>query len=72
MRFNCGKTSEQKASEKWEAKKQWHRKFAWWPTRVGPYDCRWLENVERKGTFVCGYDDARWEYEYRALETYHC
>jgi hypothetical protein len=72
MRLNCGPT----AREKNEAKKQWHLVFAWLPKRVGPRDCRWLELVERKGTWhrpppiglaVSGW----WTWEYRAFEGAH-
>lgn len=44
MKFDCGLTS----YEKYEARKQWHRWFAYRPVRIGTHDCRWLETVERK------------------------
>ncbi len=42
----------------------WHIWFAWTPTMVGPQNCRWLEFIERKGTFqVVGFDFwYSWEY----------
>lgn len=49
MKFNCGST---KAAEKRERWLNWHRVFAWWPTRVGDNDCRWLECIERKYDWV--------------------
>ncbi len=64
MKFDCGPTPK----ERHEAKKQWHRLFAWWPTRVGHRDCRWLEFIQRRGTYHCGYGymGSWWEWEYRA------
>lgn len=64
MKFNCGPTSK----EKHEAKKQWHRHFLWWPTRIASGDCRWLETVERKGEWFPRYYSSCWEWEYRSLE----
>lgn len=29
-------------------RRQWHKVFAWWPRRVGPNDCRWLEYIQRR------------------------
>lgn len=46
MRFNCGLSWE----ERYQAKQQWHRWFAWRPVRIAAGDCRWLEWVERKLT----------------------
>lgn len=53
MKFNCGPTpAERRASIAAEAERlyvawsQWHPNFAWWPTRVGSNDCRWLETIE--------------------------
>jgi hypothetical protein len=70
MRFNCGPT----AFEKFLAEhqlirdgehpyQQWHDHFAFFPTRVGNGDCRWLEIIQRIGWYsdVCG-----WQWEYRA------
>lgn len=57
MRFDC------------DWKENWHRKFAWLPIKVSKHDCRWLEYVERKGTYyfissVCGFVDGyTWEYK---------
>ena len=64
MKFNCGITWE----EKLVARKEWHRWFAWYPIRLGSRDCRWLETIERSGTYEmlseceCGF-----VYEYRAI-----
>jgi hypothetical protein len=68
MRFDCGPTY----AEKFEAKKQWHRVFLWWPVRVGARECRWLEWIERKGEFVVEpYDFPRWDWTYRTLTDAH-
>ena len=53
MKFNCGLTVEERA-EQWAREEaeydrriaEWHDWFAWYPVRVGPSDCRWLETVE--------------------------
>ncbi len=67
MRFNCGPDS----VEKHEAKKFWHRWFAWYPVRVSKRECIWLEFVERKGTFVTGFAAVGaymyFEWEYKKL-----
>jgi hypothetical protein len=60
MKFNCEPTVEPKMT--------WHTWFAWFPVRVGPGDCRWLEKVERRGNI--DYDSmglSYWRYEYRTL-----
>ena len=62
MKFNCGPDW----LEKHEAKKQWHLHFTWFPARVGPRDCRWLEWVMRKGTWHPNYYGPCWQWEYRA------
>lgn len=51
MKFNCGKTWKEKKADI----EQWHLHFAWFPVRVGHRDCRWLEWVMRKGTWVPRY-----------------
>lgn len=60
MKFDCGPT--------WEETKarlsDWHPVYAWFPVRVGSHDCRWLEVVERKGSYY--WVTAGWDWEYRA------
>lgn len=52
MKFNCGPTKAEKRAIKEAKLKEWHKKFLWWPRRMGPRDCRWLEYVEyREGWF---------------------
>ena len=62
MKFNCGKTWEEKKA----AKEKWHTWFAWYPVRIGSHDCRWLEAIERKGEYKLLSDiECGWVYEYR-------
>lgn len=76
MKFDCGPTPAEKRAilqqtlqEEWARRKGWHLYFALLPRRVGSHDCRWLEWIERKGTFHPGYWDVSscWTYEYRPL-----
>jgi hypothetical protein len=60
MKFDCGPAYE---------KKVWHKWFAWHPVRLGSHDCRWLETLERKGEFHCGFGATYWIFEYRPLTT---
>ena len=67
MKFNCGLTSAEKWEQTKEKRKVWHKWFAWRPVRVGSGDCRWLEYVERKGSFECSWGDCWWSWEYRSI-----
>lgn len=60
MKFNCKKAVERRIT--------WHTWFAWHPVRIGDEDCRWLEKVERRGTFEYDSQGGYWHYEYRALK----
>jgi hypothetical protein len=65
MKFNCGPTWQ----EKRELEASWHPWFAWYPVRVGSHDCRWLEVIERKGTWNgsrYNYAGCGLHWEYRA------
>ena len=64
MRFRCGPSYQ----EKFQARQQWHRWFAWYPVRVASGHCRWLETVERRGHTSYAFDGAfgDFDYEYRA------
>lgn len=42
----------------------WHQWFAWHPVTIGS-NIVWLERVERKGTYMAGWGDAWWSWEYR-------
>lgn len=55
MKWDCGET----LGEKIAREKEWHLWFAWYPVRVGPHDCRWLEYVERRS--VGWWDGIYWE-----------
>ena len=68
MRFDCGDTPGARWLKEAKRLENWHPHFALLPRRVGPWDCRWLEWVERKGFYgplkskfgtVWGY---RWKY----------
>ena len=61
MKFNCGPTSKEKRL----AKEQWHKRFAWYPIRTGPRECRWLEYIERKGSYHPSVFNSWWSWEYR-------
>lgn len=62
MKFDCGETY----AERLERLSNWHRVFAWFPVRVGPHDCRWLETVERKE--IGGSLSDEWKWEYRCIK----
>lgn len=57
MKINCGMSYRAKLIY-WS---KWHRFFAIWPRRVGEYDCRWLEFIERRDKTHYGYMH-NWEY----------
>jgi hypothetical protein len=65
MKLDCGPTLDELRCRR----AQWHRCFAWWPTWVGPHDCRWLEWIERKGEWHDGNwaGGDYWSWEYRAI-----
>jgi hypothetical protein len=56
MKFDCGETT----AEWGERRSKWHKRYAWYPVRVGSHDCRWLEYVERRSIWSWEYH--RWEY----------
>jgi hypothetical protein len=64
MKFNCGRTY---TWHEWVAyRAQWRPWFAWHPVRLGEYDCRWLEIVERRHRYEGSYGGGYWLPEYRA------
>lgn len=67
MRWDCGPSP----AERFAALLEWHPFFALWPRRVGSHDCRWLEWIERKGTFDAEMAQfgMAWDWEYRARQT---
>ena len=74
MKINCGRNIE----TKFKIKEKWHPWFAWFPVRIGPRDCRWLEVVMRKGKYTVGetgYLNSPWKYKYKerinAAKVYH-
>lgn len=69
MKLDCGPTAEEKLEAKEFRLKNWHKFFALIPRRIGEsHECRWLEFIERKGQYVCGYGGCWWEWEYRVRE----
>lgn len=64
MKFDCGETW----IETKERKSNWHRFFCLFPRKVSDHDCRWLEYVERKGTYYSGYAYCGWSWRYRSLD----
>lgn len=75
MKLNCGLSRAEKQAlydkdlkRRKAAMAEWHDYFAWLPVRVGHKDCRWLETVERRGTFVFEFMGEYWNLEYRAKE----
>jgi hypothetical protein len=49
-------------------KQWWHSWFAWYPVRLGEWDYRWLEKVNRKGCYDCGWGECWWRWEYKELK----
>ena len=65
MKFDCGETPEARERRKRAEMLEWHKCFAWWPTRVGPRQCVWLETFERRFAGHCdmpGCTIGKWEY----------
>jgi len=62
MKIECGK----RAAEKYARLRKWHDWFAWRPVKVGKFDCRWLEVVQRKSEWLGCYDGCYRFDEYRA------
>jgi hypothetical protein len=60
MRFDLGPTP----YERFEARKRWHRWFAWHPVRIDR-QVVWLETVERKGEWIFDSLGGDWAWEYR-------
>jgi hypothetical protein len=69
MKWDCGPT----AREMWEKyvaeQAEWHPFFCWWPRRIGPRDCRWLETIERKREWWGAMGYGGWLTNYRALDS---
>lgn len=52
MQIDCGR----RAKQRFDRLSQWHDWFAWRPVKVGDYECRWLEVVERKCEWLGAWD----------------
>ena len=67
MKINCDYFKERRRLKQ-RAQFVWHDWFAWYPVRIGPGDCRWLETVECCREW-CRLDYMPWSYwNYRAKE----
>jgi hypothetical protein len=73
MKFDCGLTAEERCSVCRDYWTQWRPWFSWFPIRVGPNDCRWMEVVERKAGDVHGagfiFEFTPYDFSYRAKES---
>lgn len=65
VKWDCGPARQERYESYHNWRANWHRWFAWRPVRVGSHDCRWLEWVERKSRYECGYEGCYWINEYR-------
>lgn len=83
MKFNCGPSPETKRRRKQELADaehkrliNWHLFFTLLPRRVGENDCRWMEQIERRGVRVLKLMPVTWgvmpyygyRWEYRAKQ----
>lgn len=66
MKFNCGMTRAEAHREYAWTIAQWHDVFAFFPIRVGPEECRWLEVVQRRNVHWNAMNPV---WEYRARES---
>ena len=67
MKFDCDKLLDY-LKIKNDERTTWHIWFTWYPVRIGKNDCRWLENVERRGNLEFNESGKYWNYEYRAIK----
>jgi hypothetical protein len=74
MIINCGPTRAERAIRRWNERSrrytQWHRVWVWWPIRISPTECVWMQWIQRKGREVTyGYNRDKqgfiWEYQNR-------
>ena len=65
MKFDCGDTKEVKWKKRRIELETWKPWFAWYPVRVGPRSCVWLEIIEsRYDTYGFSFSTF-WKVEYR-------
>lgn len=67
MKFDCDKLLD-RLKIKRDERMTWHIWFAWHPVRIAKNDCRWLENIERRGNLEFNESGKYWNYEYRAIK----
>jgi len=58
MKWDCGETRQERVARLTD----WHPWFAWRPIQVASHDCRWLEVIERKGSYHRYFGIVLWEY----------
>lgn len=70
MKFDCDYFKDKREARwkrrlEWFKKSQeWHKWYAWFPVKLGPNDCRWLETIETRivlATYMKGYDETALE-----------
>lgn len=77
MKFKCGPNAQEILDKKLRLEREleertnyltnWHSYFAWFPVEVAAGDCRWLEQVQRRGVYSNFWD--YWSWSYKANET---
>jgi hypothetical protein len=72
MKFNCGLSLDEKIARDLErqkakelARRVWHTAFAFFPVRVAPRQCVWLETYERRIVMIV---NPRWTGHYTNSE----
>lgn len=64
MKFDCDyfkdrqQAKHEKELEEFRKAQQWHKVYALFPIKIGPNDCRWLEEVEQRIVVF-----KHWEYD---------
>lgn len=68
MKFDCDKLLDYLKIKR-DRRMTWHVWFAWHPVRIKDHDCRWLEEVERRGNIeYSGEGIPYWKFEYKAIK----
>ena len=61
MKFNI-KSITRKRQDRYERVTQWHRWFAWTPTRISPNEVVWFTDCARVGSSITG-EKYKWTYK---------
>lgn len=57
-----------RAKDRHDVLSNWHRWFAWYPVRLGEFEVRWLEWVDRRGTYHTGGGmECWWSFRYASI-----